>query len=60
MTQIVEVIKNTKGESKGSGKAKGGAVFWAGCKKGLAMLGLIGGEKDVSDVCFKHCILYFW
>ncbi len=27
VTQIVEVIKNTKGESKGSGKAKGGAVF---------------------------------
>ena len=51
------MIKNTKGESKGSGKGKGGALSWLDVQ-GLAMSGLFGGEDDVSDVCFKNCIYF--
>lgn len=39
LAQIAKVIKNTKGESKGSGKGKGGALSWLDVQ-GLAMLGL--------------------
>ena len=60
LAPIAKVIKNTKGESKGSGKGKGGALSWLDVQ-GLAMLGLFGGEDDGMYLVFvsKICIYIY-